>query len=298
MAGRVAIVTGSGRGLGRAHALALAAAGASVVVNDVGSPLRSTTGDDGAADYEDVAAAVVAEIAAAGGAAIADHHDVSDFDGARALVELAVRSFGSLHAVVNNAGVTLDRAIVNMTEREWSDVVRLNLTGHLAPTKWAAAYWRDESKAGRRAVRSLVHTSSTSGLFANPGQSNYAVAKSGVATLSQIAAKELRRYGVRSNCVVPAARTRLTLALPGLDELMEPRDGSFDEWDPANASPLVVYLASEQCRVTGQTFFIHGSTLKCMRSWDDGEAINTEGAWTPATLATALADLVEDTFSA
>jgi NAD(P)-dependent dehydrogenase (short-subunit alcohol dehydrogenase family) len=167
------------------------------------------------------------------------------------------------------------------------------MKGHFAPTRWAAAYWREEHKAGRGKRRNLVHTSSTSGLFSNPGQANYGAAKSGIATFSQIAAKELSRYDVVSNCVAPGARTRLTLATPGLEEIMTPRDGAFDEWDPANISPLVAYLSSEACAFTGETFFAQGGVVKRVRSWEMGDTVEQQGKWAVDDLAEALAPLAE-----
>ena len=218
--GRVAIITGAGRGLGRAHALLFAAEGARVVVNDVA--------DDGADPAEEVAA----EIRAAGGEAIGLHSDAADWEGARTLVETAIEAYGGVDILVNNAGILRDRLIVNMTEGEWDEVIRVHLRGHFCPTHHVAAYWRDEHKAGRAAPRNMVNTSSTSGLLANPGQSNYGAAKSGIATFTQIVAKELSRFDVKVNCIAPVARTRLTLATPGLGDIMATRDGMFDEWDP------------------------------------------------------------------
>lgn len=286
--GRVAIVTGAGRGLGREHALLLARQGARVVVNDRG------VDNDGTGTDCDTAAEVVAEIEAAGGTAISNCDDVASWAGAESLVAAALDAFGELDIVVNNAGILRDRVIVNMTEAEWDAVIAVHLKGHFAPTRWAAAYWREEHKAGRGKRRNLVHTSSTSGLFSNPGQANYGAAKSGIATFSQIAAKELGRYDVISNCIAPGARTRLTLATPGLEDIMTPKDGAFDEWDPANISPLVAYLATADCAFSGETFFVQGGAVKRVKSWEMGETVEQHERWTVAGLAAALAPLAAD----
>jgi NAD(P)-dependent dehydrogenase (short-subunit alcohol dehydrogenase family) len=282
--GRVAIITGAGRGLGRAHALLFAAEGAKVVVNDRGGA------NDGAGADEHPANEVVAEIKAAGGEAVSNTDDIADWTGAQNLVNSAIDAFGGLDILVNNAGILRDRVLINMSEDEWDDVIRVHLKGHFAPSRWAAAYWREEAKSGREKPRNMVHTSSTSGLFSNPGQSNYGAAKSGIATFSQILAKELVRYGVKSNCIAPAARTRLTLATPGLDEIMAaPKgEGAFDDWDPANVSPLVAYLSTADCPFTGETFFVQGGVVKRVRSWEMGETVERKEMWTVAALGEAL----------
>ncbi len=277
--GRVAIITGAGRGLGRAHALLFAAEGARVVVNDVA--------EAGANPAEDVAA----EIRACGGEAIGLNSDAADWEGARTLVESAIEAYGGVDILVNNAGILRDRMIVNMTESEWDDVIRVHLRGHFCPTHHVAAYWRDEHKAGRAAPRNMINTSSTSGLLANPGQSNYGTAKSGIATFTQIVAKELSRFDVKVNCIAPVARTRLTLATPGLGEIMAARDGMFDEWDPGNVAPVVAYLASTSCRFNGETFFVRGGTVQRVRSWELAESVRCEGAWSVDELTNALANL-------
>jgi NAD(P)-dependent dehydrogenase (short-subunit alcohol dehydrogenase family) len=182
--------------------------------------------------------------------------------------------------------------LVNMTEDEWDAVINVHLKGHFAPTRWAAAYWREQHKAGIVRPRNLVHTSSTSGLFANPGQCNYGAAKTGIATFSQIVAKELIRYNVKSNTIAPGARTRLTLATPGLDEIMKPAADAFDQWDPANISPLVAYLASEACQFTGETFFVQGGNVTLIESWSRGSSVDRDSIWPVAELAEALAPLV------
>ncbi len=287
--GRVAIITGAGRGIGREHALFFANEGAKVVVNDLGGA------NDGEGTDQTPAEEVAAEIRALGGEAIANADNVADWEGAQHLVNAAIAEFGDLDIVVNNAGILRDRVIVNMTESEWDAVIAVHLKGHFAPTRWAAAYWREEFKAGRSKRRNLVHTSSTSGLFSNPGQANYGAAKSGIATFSQIAAKELSRYDVVSNCIAPGARTRLTLATPGLEVIMTPRDGAFDEWDPANISPLVAYLSTAGCQFTGETFFAQGGVVKRVKSWEMAETVEQQAKWTVVDLADALAPLVEPT---
>jgi NAD(P)-dependent dehydrogenase (short-subunit alcohol dehydrogenase family) len=281
--GRVAIITGAGRGLGREHALLFASEGAKVVVNDLGAA------NDGSGADATPAEQVVAEIRDAGGEAVANADNVADWEGAQRLVNAAIETFGDLDILVNNAGILRDRVLVNMTEQEWDDVIAVHLKGHFAPTRWAAAYWREQHKAGVAKPRNLVHTSSTSGLFANPGQSNYGAAKTGIATFSQIVAKELERYGVKSNCIAPGARTRLTLATPGLEQIMSPKDGAFDEWDPANVSPLVAYLSTAECPFTGETFFVQGGVVKRVQSWAMAESVERDDRWTVAELADALA---------
>jgi NAD(P)-dependent dehydrogenase (short-subunit alcohol dehydrogenase family) len=282
--GRVAIITGAGRGLGREHALLFAAEGAKVVVNDRGGA------NDGAGVDASPAEQVVAEIEGLGGEAVANADDISDWEGAQRLVNAAIETFGELDILVNNAGILRDRVLVNMTEEEWDDVIRVHLKGHFAPSRWAAAYWREEAKAGREKPRNMVHTSSTSGLLSNPGQSNYGAAKSGIATFSQILAKELVRYGVKSNCIAPAARTRLTLATPGLDDIMAAKEGAFDEWDPKNVSPLVCYLSSAGCAFTGETFFVQGGTVRRMRSWEMAETVEQRETWAVDALGKALVE--------
>jgi NAD(P)-dependent dehydrogenase (short-subunit alcohol dehydrogenase family) len=285
--GRVAIITGAGRGIGREHALLFAAEGAKVVVNDLGGA------NDGTGSDLTPAQEVVAEIEAMGGQAIVNGDNVADWEGGQRLVNSAIEAFGDLDILVNNAGILRDRVLVNMTEEEWDAVVAVHLKGHFVPTRWAAAYWREQHKAGVTKPRNIVHTSSTSGLFSNPGQSNYGAAKSGIATFSQIVAKELSRYNVKSNCIAPGARTRLTLATPGLDDVIAPPkdEGAFDIWDPANISPLVAYLSSADCAFTGETFFVQGGNVTKFESWALGPKVEQNDPWTVAALTEALAPL-------
>ena len=286
--GRVAIITGAGRGIGREHALLFAAEGAKVVVNDLGGA------NDGTGTDVTPAEEVAAEIRAMGGAAIVNADNVANWEGAQRLINSAVEAFGDLDILVNNAGILRDRVLVNMTEEEWDAVIAVHLKGHFAPTRWAAAYWREQTKAGINKPRNLVHTSSTSGLFSNPGQANYGAAKTGIATFSQICAKELVRYGVKSNCIAPGARTRLTLGTPGLGDIMEPKEGAFDMWDPANISPLVAYLATADCVFSGETFFVQGGNVTRVDSWAMGDKVEQNDRWTVEGLAAALAPLKRD----
>jgi NAD(P)-dependent dehydrogenase (short-subunit alcohol dehydrogenase family) len=285
--GRVAIITGAGRGIGREHALLFAAEGAKVVVNDLGGA------NDGTGTDLTPAQQTVEDIKAMGGEAVVNGDNVADWEGGQRLVNSAIEAFGDLDIVVNNAGILRDRVLVNMTESEWDAVVEVHMKGHFVPTRWAAAYWREQHKAGITKPRHLVHTSSTSGLFSNPGQTNYGAAKSGIATFSQICAKELSRYNVKSNCIAPAARTRLTLATPGLDDVIAaPKDSAaFDVWDPANISPLVAYLASESCAFTGETWFVQGGTVKRVKSWEFDQTVERNDRWTVADLAEAMKPL-------
>lgn len=267
----------------------MAAEGACVVVNDLGG------GMDGQGQDVAPAEAVVAEIKALGGEAIANNDNVADWDGGRRLVETALDCFGDLHVLVNNAGILRDRALVNMTEDEWDDVISVHLKGHFVPTRHAAAYWRGRAKSGVTVNASVVNTSSTSGLLGNPFQINYGAAKAGIGAFTIIAAHELVRYGVRVNAVVPAARTRLTSATEGLRDIVKVPDdpASFDVWNPANASPLVAWLATEACPATGKVFFVQGGTVRLMTTWAMGDSVDRPGRWTIDDLDEELRKLVQ-----
>jgi NAD(P)-dependent dehydrogenase (short-subunit alcohol dehydrogenase family) len=281
--GRVAIVTGAGRGLGREHARLLAAHGARVVVNDRGTSPEGAGTDAAQADE------VVAEIVADGGEAVANFDDIGAWDGARALVEATLSAFGELDIVVNNAGILRDSTIIKMEEADFDEVVRVHLKGHVAMSKWAATYWREQHKSGVERPRNLIHTGSTSGIYANPGQANYGPAKSGIVTFSQIAAAELSRYGVVSNCVLPGARTRLTMSSPGLPEIMQAPAEGFDQWDPANVSPVVAYLAGADCPFNGAAFYVQGGTVRRLEPWGlTGESIERPVRWTVEELDEAM----------
>jgi NAD(P)-dependent dehydrogenase (short-subunit alcohol dehydrogenase family) len=267
---RVAIITGAGRGIGREHALLFANEGASVVVNDLGG------GTDGTGADSSPAQQVVDEITAAGGQAVANYDDIADFEGAERLVNQAVETFGDLHILVNNAGILRDRMLANMSEVEWDSIMRVHLRGHFCTTRWAASYWRDQSKAGNVAPRSVINTSSTSGLFGNVGQTNYGAAKTGLATFSIIANQELSRYGVRVNAIAPAAATRLT-AMVGADV------SEKTEWtpmDPDNVSPFVAYLATADCPINGRVFFVMGGEIHLFQPFVIVDGISKDGKWT------------------
>jgi NAD(P)-dependent dehydrogenase (short-subunit alcohol dehydrogenase family) len=284
--GKVAIVTGAGRGIGRGHALALAGAGARVVVNDLGVSLA------GDAAGESPAQQVVDEIMSAGGQAVADGENVADFEGAKRLVDHAVDAFGRLDILVNNAGILRDRMLVNMEEAEWDAVIQVHLKGHFAPTRHAASYWRDRSKAGEDVRARVINTSSPSGVFGNVGQSNYGAAKAGIVGLTLIAAQELGRYGVTVNCLAPNARTRMTEAAFG--EIPQPDEG-FDPADPANNSPIVVALAADEAQdITGQVFFVYGGAVNVLRGWEAGELFSSEERWDPDELLVALRERFPD----
>ncbi|HMK99484.1 MAG TPA: SDR family oxidoreductase [Acidimicrobiales bacterium] len=286
--GRVAVITGAGRGLGRQHALLFAAEGAKVVINDLGGAVDGSGGDRSPAEE------VVDEITSMGGEALANGEDVSDWEGGQRLIQAAIEAFGDLHVLVNNAGILRDKMLVNMAESEWDSVIHVHLKGHFVPTRHAAAYWREQVKAGRQVRASVVNTSSTSGLLGNPGQTNYGAAKAGIAAFTVIAAKELERYGVRVNAVAPAARTRMTEQTPGLGDIVKaPNDPAvFDIWDPANVSPLVAYLATEDCLTTGQVFFVQGGQVRLFQPWTMTSTIQKDDRWTVAELAGAIPGLV------
>ncbi|HXH96040.1 MAG TPA: SDR family oxidoreductase [Gaiellaceae bacterium] len=279
LSGKVAIVTGAGRGIGRAHALALAAAGAKVVVNDLGAGLSGEGADLSPAEE------VVREIAEAGGEAVANGESVADFAGAERMVQQALDAFGRLDILVNNAGIIRDRMLVNMTEDEWDAVIAVHLKGHFAPTRHAAAYWREQSKAGDEVRARVITTTSPSGVFGNVGQTNYGSAKAGIAAFTLIAAQELGRYGVTVNCVAPNARTRMT------EETFEmgTADGGFDPLDPSNISPVVVALCADEAQgITGQVFHVWGGAVNALRGWSAGELFDAPDGWEPDALLSEL----------
>ncbi|MFO1171261.1 MAG: SDR family NAD(P)-dependent oxidoreductase [Hyphomicrobiaceae bacterium] len=276
LAGRVAIVTGGGRGLGRAHALMLAREGAAVLVNDLGGDLH------GAGQDPTPAQEVVREIETMGGRAGVSGHDVGDWEQAASMIRQAVESFGGLHILVNNAGILRDRMLANMSEAEWDAVIRVHLKGHAAPSRHAMAYWRDQSKAGKPAEASVIHTTSLSGLVGNFGQANYASAKLGVVGLSRVIAIEGAKYGVRSNAVSPSARTRIETSLKA------PPPGVFDVFDPANVSPLIAWLARADCPATNQVFQAYGDRVEVIAPSSIAVDVRTTGQWTTDALDQAL----------
>jgi NAD(P)-dependent dehydrogenase (short-subunit alcohol dehydrogenase family) len=270
LGGKVAIVTGAGRGIGRAHALALAAAGAKVVVNDLGAGLSGEGADPSPADQ------VVAEVEAAGGEAVANGENVADFAGAERMVQQALERYGRLDILVNNAGILRDRMLVNMSEAEWDAVIAVHLKGHFAPTRHAAAHWRERAKAGEEVRGRVINTSSPSGVFGNVGQANYGAAKAGIAGFTLIVAQELARYGVTVNCLAPNARTRMTEETFEMDA----PDAGFDPLDPTNMSVVVVALAADEAQqITGQVFHVWGGAVNALSGWSAGELFDAPEGW-------------------
>jgi len=262
--GRVAIVTGAGRGIGREHALSLAAQGAKVVVNDLGGNVDGSGGDLSPAEQ------VVQEIEAMGGEAIANGDSVSDYRGAERMVTAAVEAFGDLHVVVNNAGILRDRMLFSMAEEEWDAVINVHLKGTFAPTRHACAYWREQSKAGKPVDGRIINTTSVSGIYGNPGQTNYGAAKAGIAAFTNIAALEMSRYGVTVNAVAPVALTRMTEGLGPAPETDEERERRSPRW----IAPIVTWLASAESReVTGRVFEASGDVLAVAEGWVRGPRV-------------------------
>ncbi|MBG0815526.1 SDR family NAD(P)-dependent oxidoreductase [Planomonospora sp. ID82291] len=286
--GRVVLITGAGRGIGREEALFFAAEGAAVVVNDPGVAVDGTGGD------AEVAAEVVEEITARGGRAVASTDSVADWDGARRMVETALRAFGDLHAVVNNATIERNAGLTDLSEEDFDDVLAVKLKGTFAVTRWAARHWRDRFRAGVRTDRAVVTTSSGSGLLNPlPAQASYAAGNAGVAALTAVAALELGRYGVRVNCVSPSmARTRLTLAVPGMGA--EPPADRFDPLHPAAVAPVAAYLAGPSCPFTGQVLSVRGGTVAVGQGWSLGGHIRKDGRWSVEELAGKIKELPMD----
>jgi NAD(P)-dependent dehydrogenase (short-subunit alcohol dehydrogenase family) len=287
-AGRVVIVTGSGRGIGRAHALELARQGASVVVNDLGCELDGSGGGSGPAGE------VVELIRGAGGEAVANGDDVADWDGAGRLVQSAIDAFGDLHAVVNNAGFVRDRMFANAAEDEWDAVVRVHLKGHFCVARHASAHWRDQAKAGTPVDGRIINTSSGAGILGSVGQAAYSAAKAGIATLTLVQAAELGRYGVTANALCPAARTRMTEGV--FTEMMAEVDaGAFDAMAPENIAPLVAWLASsESAAVTGRMFEVEGGKVGIATGWQHGPTRDKGDRWEATELGPVIAELLAE----
>jgi len=277
--GRVCIVTGAGRGIGREHSLMLAAEGAKVIVNDLGGSRDGTGTDRGPAQE------VVDEIIAAGGEAVVNTDDISDWAGAERLIAQAIDTYGRLDVLINNAGILRDRMLTNMSEAEWDAVIKVHLKGTAGPAHFAAAYWRDRSKAGETVDARIINTTSPSGIYGNIGQTNYGAAKGGTASFTIIAADELARYGVTVNAIAPAAFTRLTADLGIGDAPDEVKEAMSAKW----IAPIVVWLASEESRgVTGRVFDVRGDLLAVSEGWHQGPKV------TNVLDPSALGPLVEE----
>ncbi len=283
--GRVVIVTGAGRGIGREHALAFAREGAKVVVNDLGAAL------DGSGQSLGPAGEVVAEIQALGGEAVANGDDIADFAGGARLVKATLDAFGRLDVVVNNAGFLRDRMFVSTSEDEWDAVIRVHLKGHFCVSRHAAAYWRDQVKAGQPVDARIINTSSGAGLQGSVAQGTYAAAKAGIAALTLVQAAELKRYGVTANAIAPAARTRMTEDV--FKDMMKRPETGFDAMDPGNISPLVVWLGSRDSKdVSGCVFEVAGGKISIADGWRTGPEVDKGGRWAPAEVGPAVRGLI------
>jgi NAD(P)-dependent dehydrogenase (short-subunit alcohol dehydrogenase family) len=274
---RVVIITGAGGGLGREYALAFAAQGASVVVNDINEAAAQTTVDD---------------IVAAGGKALANSSDITNYDDSLNIVKSAIETFGGLHVVVNNAGVCRDRMFASMTEQEWDQVIAVHLKGHFCISSHAVHYWRAQAKEGVQVSARIINTSSGAGLNGSVGQSNYAAAKGGIASLTLNQSAELGRYGITANALAPAGRTGMTEDVFA-DMMKEPEEGDFDYYDPANVAPLVVWLGSEQSSdITGRVFEVEGGKISIADGWRSTNPVDKGNRWEPSEIGGAIGELV------
>ena len=272
---RVVIVTGAGGGLGAAHARVLASEGAAVLVNDINT---------------EAARAVVDEITAAGGLAVVNESDITNYESSGQAVAQAVETFGDLTGVVNNAGNNRDRMFASLSEADWDQVMAVHLKGHFCIASHAVQYWRHQSKLGNAVSGRLVNTTSGAGLQGSIGQSNYAAAKAGIAALTLNQAAELGRYGITANAICPVARTGMTTAVPAMAERMAaPDDGSFDHFAPENVSSVVTWLCSERSgHVTGQIIEAEGGRIAIADGWRSTEGVDKGSRWAPADVGTAL----------
>ncbi|QNO27896.1 SDR family oxidoreductase [Sphingopyxis sp. OPL5] len=283
--GRTVIITGAARGLGRAYALAFAAEGANVVVNDIGASLGGEGRDTSAAD------GVVAEIVAAGGQAVANYEDITDWDAAKRIVDAAVAAFGDLHVVVNNAGIVRDRMFVSATLDEWDATMHVHLRGHFCVARHAVDYWRGKQKAGINPDARIINTTSGAGLQGSIAQAAYSTAKGGIAALTLVQAAELGRYGITANALAPAARTRMTEQ--AFAEKMATETAAFDAMDPANVAPTVVWLGSgASAHVTGCVFELEGGKIMLEDGWREGPYVDPGARWEPSDVGGAVDTLL------
>jgi NAD(P)-dependent dehydrogenase (short-subunit alcohol dehydrogenase family) len=282
---RTVIITGAAGGLGRAYALAFAAEGANVVVNDIGTSLAGEGRDTSAAD------AVVAQIIAAGGNAIANYEDITDWEASKRIVDAAVGAFGGLHVIVNNAGIVRDRMFVSATLDEWDATMRVHLRGHFCLSRHAVDYWRGQQKAGNAVDARIINTSSGAGLQGSIAQSAYSTAKGGIAALTLVQAAELARYGITANALAPSARTRMTEQ--AFADKMATAGEAFDVMDPANIAPTVVWLGSPlSAHVSGCVFELEGGKIILEQGWDLGPGVDAGARWNPADVGAAVDDLL------
>ena len=287
--GRVAVITGAAGGLGREYAALFAAEGARLVLNDIGAAR------DGSGNDPSIVSTLVDEIAATGADAVGNAEDIATMEGALRVLEQALDSYGEVHALVNSGGMLRDRMFVNMDVDEWDAIIRGHLRAHFCPSRVVAGYWRDRSKAEDGVRASIVNTTSNAGLFSQPGQSNYAAAKAGIVGLTITLAEELSRYGVRVNAISPAARTRMTTAVPGMAEMVAAPSSSddFDVYHPGNVAPVVAWLSTEHCPLTGGVLYAQGGEVRVLEGWHYTATLDKQRRWTVEELDTELGKVVQ-----
>jgi NAD(P)-dependent dehydrogenase (short-subunit alcohol dehydrogenase family) len=288
--GRVIVITGAAGGLGREYAHLFAAEGASLVLNDIGAA-RDGSGNDPAVVHD-----LAAAITKTGAAAVGNHEDIATMEGAQRVLAQALETYGEVHGLVNSGGMLRDRMFVSMSEEEWDAIIRGHLRAHFCPTRALAGHWRERSKAGRPVKASVVNTTSNAGLFAQPGQSNYAAAKAGIAGLTLTLAEELARYGVRVNAISPAARTRMTTEVPGMAEMVAAPDSpaAFDVYHPGNVAPVVGWLLSEGCPMTGGVLYAQGGEVRVLEGWRERTTLDRGRRWSIDELDAELGKVVSD----